>query len=116
MKPRMPLSKSATASHVISIPPSPLGEAFTLKGAGGGVVSLDGPVFTYSAHAFATASFGNQTASLGSPWNSAAGRGSSPIKGANHALLMSTGLRVWSVASFSGNRIARQASRNGMAR
>ena len=58
----MPLSKSASASQVISMVWSGFTVALTLKAAGGGVVSLTVPVLTYSAHAFATFSFGSQTA------------------------------------------------------
>src|SRR6202795_2594797 len=94
MKPRMPLSKSASASQVISTPFSPSDDACTLVGAGGGVVSPTAPVLTYSIQALATASLGNQTASFGLPLNSAAGWAVSPNTGASHALLMSTGLRV----------------------
>ena len=73
MNPRMPLSKSASASQVIRAPLSPLSDTRTSVGAGGGVVSLTAPVLTYSIQALANASFGNQTASFGLPLNSAAG-------------------------------------------
>src|SRR2546428_12133458 len=93
MKLRMPLSKSASASQVISTPWSGLADIRTLVGAGGGVVSLTAPVLTYSIHALATASLGNQTASLGLPVKASAGWAVSPSKCANHALLWSRGLR-----------------------
>src|SRR5258706_269429 len=116
MKPPMPLSKSASALQTISVPCSSFVETRTSNGAGGGVVSLVAPVFTNSIHAFATASFGNQTASAGLPLKSAAGFASSMNNGASHALLVSIGLSVCSLLPLSGNRIARQASRNGMQR
>ena len=90
----MPLSKSTSASQTISVPCSPFADTRTSNGAGGGVVSLVAPVFTYSIHAFATASFGNQTASAALPLKSAAGFASSPNNGASHALLVSIGLSV----------------------
>src|SRR5690348_5968307 len=97
MKPPIPLSKSASAVQTISAPSSPsapLGQTFTSAGAGGGVVSLTAPVFTYSIHAFATASLGSQTDSLRSPLKAALGTASLPMGGASHALLVSIGFRV----------------------
>src|SRR5216684_3961634 len=82
MKARMPLSKSASASQVISTPLSLLDDTRTLVGAGGGVVSPTAPVLTYSIQALATASLGNQTASFGLPWYDAAGSAFSPSNGA----------------------------------
>src|SRR6185295_15881511 len=90
----IPLSKSASAFQVILVPCSPWEDALTLNGAGGGVVSLVAPVFTYSIHALATVSFGSQTASCALPLNSAAGTASSPNNGASHVLLVSIGLSV----------------------
>src|SRR6266481_6666724 len=101
----MPLSKSASALQTISVPCSPCADTRTSNGAGGGVVSLVAPVFTYSIHAFATASFGNQTASVALPLHSAAGLASSPNNGASQALLRSIGLRIWFLLPLSGNRI-----------
>src|SRR6266852_6489225 len=72
MNPPMPLSKSASALQVISVPDC-VEDTCTLIGGGGGVASLVEPVLTYSIHALATASFGSQTASVGSPLYSAAG-------------------------------------------
>src|SRR5947207_7067809 len=107
MKPPMPLSKSASALHAISA----AADMRTLNGTGGGVVSLVAPVFTYSIHAFATDSFGSQTASSGLPLNSDVGTASSPNNGASHALFVSIGLSLWSLLTLSGKRAARHASR-----
>src|SRR5713226_9555389 len=71
MNPPMPLSKSASALQVISVPDC-VEDTCTLVG-GGGVASPVEPVLTYSIHDLATASFGSQTASVGSPLYSAAG-------------------------------------------
>src|SRR6266849_7371636 len=103
MNPPMPLSKSASAVQVISVPDC-VDAACTLEGGGGGVESPSEPVLTYSIHALATVSFGIQTASAGSPLYSAAGRAAPPIKGASHALLESTGLRVCSLLPLAGSR------------
>src|ERR1043166_3771265 len=65
--PPMPLSKSASASHVISMPSPAFAEMRTRDGSGGGVVSATVPVFTYCIQAFATTSFGSHTASFGLP-------------------------------------------------
>src|SRR4030095_11410858 len=116
MKFRIPLSKSASAFQTISLPSSPLSDTFTLKGGGGGVLSLVEPVFTYSIHAFATVSLGSQIASLGLPWKKAAGTAVVLSHFANQALLMSTGLRICVLLPLSGNRIAKQASKNGIAK
>ena len=87
MKQRMPLSKSASAFHLISRPLLSLGRHLHVVGAGGGVVSLTAPVLTYSIQALATASFGSQTASFGLPWYEAAGTAWSPSSGASQAWL-----------------------------
>src|SRR5881275_30464 len=107
MKPPMPLSKSASAVQTMSAPSSPLaplGNTFTLAGAGGGVVSLTAPVLTYSIHAFATASLGSQTDALGSHLNAALGTASLPMSGASHALDVFMGIRVCVLLFLSGKR------------
>src|ERR1700682_4829990 len=108
MKPPIPLSKSASAFQLTSMPRSPL-ETRTSKGTGGAVVSVVAPVLTYSIHALATAAFGNHTASLALPLYSDAGRVVSFRNAASHALLISTGRRVCSLLPLFGNRIARVA-------
>jgi len=87
-----PLSKSATAAQVISIPSSPLGVALTWNGTGGGVVSATAPVFTYSLHAAATRSVGSHTASFAFPLYDAAATALSPSRSASQACFMSTDL------------------------
>lgn len=85
------------------------------------MVSPTAPVLTYSTHAFATASLGSQTASLGLPLYSAAGTAAAfwgffSTSDASQPLLMSTGFSVWSLLPLSGRRIAMQASRYGIAK
>src|SRR5258705_11473017 len=75
----MPLSKSAWADQVSSIPFS-VAETFTSVGAGGGVVSETAPVLVYSIQALAMDSLGRQLASVGLPWNFAAGTASPALK------------------------------------
>src|SRR6202049_235337 len=99
MKPPSPLTISASASHVISLPLFTSACARTLftrrlTGAGGAPASLTVPVRTYSIQVFAVASFGNHAALLGSPLNSAAAAAVSPNGVASHAELRSTGLRM----------------------
>src|SRR4029077_13741961 len=91
--PPIPLSKSASASHVISLPPLPLEVTRTLNGGSGGVTSATVPFLTYSIQILATCSFGSQTASRGVPLKEEAGSAVWPRKGASQAVLMSTGLR-----------------------
>jgi len=66
-KPRMPLSKSASASQVSSTPLSPLDDTRTLVGGGGGVGVADSAGLDVLHPSLATASLGNQTASFGLP-------------------------------------------------
>ena len=53
---------------------------------------------------------------LGLPWNPAAERGMSPKGSASQACFISTGRSFWADEPLSGRRMARQASKNGMAR
>src|SRR5260370_14843519 len=113
MKPPSPLTISASASHLISLPGFASAFARQLIGWGGRPASLTVPVLTNSIHIFAVASFGNHAALLGSPLNSAAGIAVSPNGVASHAELRSTGLKI---LLHSVKRICRQASKNGIAR
>src|SRR3954451_21773617 len=109
MKLARPLSGSASASQVSLLP-----WTRSFLGAGGGVVSETLVSLTYSIHALATASLGNQAALRGSPGYFAAGTASPPVTGPSHAL--SAGIaRSGPLASF-GRRALRQASSQGMAR
>ena len=66
MKPRSPLSKSATAFQVSTTLP-PWRPTRTSLAGGGGVSSPAAPVFTYSIQVFATFSLGSQPASWAFP-------------------------------------------------
>jgi hypothetical protein len=116
MKPARPLSKSASASQVNATAPWSA-RALRSTGAGGGEVSLVAPVLIYSAHRRATDAFGSHTASLALPENFVAGFGSSPaplIRGASQACFAGIGLS--GAPGRFGNRSARHASNQGMAR
>src|SRR5262249_11198015 len=107
---------SASAPQVTSMPPPEIAPALTPVGGGGGVVSPTAPVRTYSIQARATRSSGSQTASAGSPLKSATGTASAPSTGASQARDGSTALSFEPPDPSSGNRAARQTSKNGIAR
>src|SRR5260370_39567020 len=91
MKARMPLSRSASASQVISTLLSPLTAIITPFALAGGVRSPTAPVLTYSDQAFAIRSFGSQTASSALPVKDSAGSALSPRGGAHQAALFFAG-------------------------
>src|SRR4051812_34412366 len=103
MKPARPLSRSASASQVNSLP-----FRRTFVGAGGGVVSVTFVSFTYCIHALAIGSFGSQRALAESPVNFAAGVASAPPNGASHA--PSAGIGCSDLPGIFGRRADRQAS------
>src|SRR5215471_7581740 len=109
MNPARPLSRSASASQVISLPLTR-----TFVGAGGGVLSATAVSLTYCIQSVAIASLGNQPACSGSPANVADGTASLSVTLATHAPLVGGG---WSgPPGAPGRRAFRQPSSQGMAR
>src|SRR5262245_16987091 len=109
MKLANPLSRSASASQLIS-----LLLTRTFVGAGGGVVSPTAVSLTYCIHALAIDSFGSQPACNGSPANFAAGTASSAVTFASH--VSAVDIAVSALPPSLGNRADRQASNHGMAK